>query len=81
MTVPSVLSTVPGDGDTQVPNDTDVILNFSEGMNPTSVVTGLDVASHSGTITALWQVGNTRVDLSFNPLLSEDTHYVVTLLR
>ena len=79
VTVPTVVSTTPADGTTQVPNDTDVILNFSEAMNPTSVVISLDIASYSGTTTAVWQVGNARVDLSFDPLLSEDTHYVVSL--
>jgi hypothetical protein len=79
VTVPTILSTTPADGADQVPNDTEIIINFSEAMNPTSVVTGLDIPSHSGTTTAIWQVGNARVDLSFDPLLSEDTHYVVTL--
>ncbi|UCG38804.1 MAG: Ig-like domain-containing protein [bacterium] len=79
VTVPTVISTIPTDGADQVPNDTDVIINFSEAMNPTSVVTGLNVASHSGTITAVWEVGNARVTLSFDPLLLEGTHYVVTL--
>jgi len=79
VTVPTVVSTTPSDGADQIPNDTEIIINFSEAMNPTSVVTGLDIASHSGTTTAMWQVGSTRVDLSFDPLLLEDTHYVVTL--
>lgn len=79
VTVPSVLSTTPDDGAVEVPEDTEVIINFSEAMNPTSVVTGLDVPAHSGTTIALWQVGNTRVDLTFVPSLLQNTHYVVTL--
>jgi len=79
VTVPSVVSTTPSDGASQVSSDTDVILNFSEEMNPTSVVTGFGIATYSGITTAVWQVGSTRVDFSFDPLLSEDTHYIVTL--
>ena len=72
---PYLLSTSPVDGATQVRNDAQVVLTFSESMNPTSVVV---TVLPSATSTRVWNSpANTTLTLTVS--FAEGTSYTVTV--
>jgi hypothetical protein len=71
--IPTITSTVPVDDATGVARDASVVLNFSEKMDPTSLVlTGLTVP------VVTWSVGDTKATITHTAFASE-AHVDVTV--
>ncbi|MCJ7498656.1 Ig-like domain-containing protein [bacterium] len=74
---PTVTSTTPTDGATDIMLNTDITITFSEAMNRTSVMDSLLISPDPGSVASTWS-GST---LTINPdsTLADSTTYTVTV--
>jgi hypothetical protein len=62
---PTIVSLSPADGETTVPLNANLIITFSEAIDPNSMTESIIMTPDPGQGIPLWQNGNTR--LTFNP--------------
>lgn len=74
---PIIINTVPFDGDTNVTINQDIVITFSEQMNPTTFA--YDVAPNPGGWTEVWSSGDTVVTLIHTDF-DHNTAYTVVVL-
>jgi hypothetical protein len=73
--LPSIITTDPADAAIDVLLDQDIVVTFSEPMNPVTVSCGLNPVI---TLTPVWSVGDTVLTLSHVTLFTDSTIYTVT---
>ncbi len=77
---PYIVSTVPSDGAFDIPTNDDVVITFSEPINPTTFAWSIGPVDPSpGSWTEVWSSNNTIITLSHPVAYTQSTAYTMTV--
>jgi hypothetical protein len=77
---PHIVSTSPADGATDVATNVNIVITFSQAINPSTFAFSINPDPNPGLWNAVWSGGNTVVTLSHPTLFAQSTIYTVTVL-